>query len=286
MAKKVTLGTLQKMKKAGEPISMLTAYDYPTALLVDQAGVEMILVGDSMGMVVHGFPNTLSVTLDMMIMHCQAVMRGVESAFVVGDMPFMTFQVSPEEALRNAGRLMVEGGVDAVKLEGGRRMAETIQRIVEAGIAVQAHIGLTPQSVSALGGFRTQGKTLEAAQQVIDDARAVQDAGAFSVVLEAIPAQLAGLITGMLDIPTIGIGAGVDCDGQVLVMHDMSGLLEKYAPSFVKRFADTAGVLRDAFSEYRTEVRGRSFPGTEHVTRLPEDVWRAIEDEFGSGADT
>lgn len=278
---KVTLQQLQGMKERGEPISMLTAYDYPTGLLLDQAGFEMILVGDSLGMVVHGFQNTLSVTMDMMLMHCQAVRRGVQRAFLVGDMPFMSYQASLEDAKRNAARLLAEGGVDAVKLEGGRHMVETVRALVEIGIAVQGHIGLTPQSLSALGRYKVQGTTLDIARRLIDDARALEAAGAFSVVLEAIPARLAGLITQTIKIPTIGIGAGAACDGQVLVTHDMLGLYDRFTPKFVKPYSNVAQVMRAAFESYRDEVRARAFPGDEHEFAMPDEVWQTLLSEQG-----
>lgn len=281
---KVTLRTLQNMKQRGERITMLTGYDYPTARLIDEAGVDMILVGDSLGMVVHGFDSTLPVTLDMMIMHCQAVMRGVERAFVVGDMPFMTYQVSIEDAKRNAARLLAEGGVDAVKVEGGRRTAPTVAALVETGIAVEGHIGLTPQSVSAFGGMRVQGRTVEAARQLIDDAVALEEAGAFSIVLEGIPARLAELITAQLSIPTIGIGAGAGCDGQVLVMHDLLGLYERFTPKFVKQYAQLAGVMREAFKAYSDDVRAGTFPAGEHTYQMSEDTWQAIKDEINNNS--
>jgi 3-methyl-2-oxobutanoate hydroxymethyltransferase len=264
------------MKERGEPIVMLTAYDYPTALLLDQSGIDAILVGDSLGMVVHGFDSTLPVTMDMMVLHCQAVRRGVQRIFVIGDMPFMSFQTTVDDAKRNAARLLTEGGADAVKLEGGRHMAATVRALVEIGIAVQGHIGLTPQSVSVLGGFKVQGKTVETARRMIDDAHALEDAGVFSIVLEAVPARLAEHITHSLRVPTIGVGAGVGCDGQVLVTHDLIGLFDRFTPKFVKRYATVAETLRGAFESYRDDVHARVFPAEEHAYNLPEDVWRAI----------
>jgi len=281
MGSKVTLHTLLEKKTRGEPITMLTAYDYPTALLIDQSGIDMILVGDSLGMVVHGFETTLPVTMDMMVLHCQAVRRGASQAFIVGDMPFMSYQSSLKDAMRNAARFLAEGGVDAVKLEGGRPMAGTVRALVEIGIAVQGHIGLTPQSVSALGGFKTQGKTLEAARRLIDDAHALEEAGAFSVVLEAVPARLAALISRSLTIPTIGIGAGAGCDGQVLVTHDLLGLFDRFTPKFVKRYANLADQMRNAFSAYRDDVQARSFPAEEHEFSMADEIWSVLEQEFG-----
>ena len=280
---KVTLHTLQAMKERGEPITMLTAYDYPTALLVDRSGVDMILVGDSLGMVVHGFETTLPVTMDMMILHCRAVRRGVERAYLVGDMPFGSYQLSIEEAKRNAIRLLAEGGVDAVKLEGGKHVADTVRELVEMGIAVQGHIGLTPQSISALGGFKAQGKTLEAARRLIDDAKALEQAGVFSLVLESVPARLAALITRTVRVPTIGIGAGGGCDGQVLVTHDLLGLSVRRTPKFAKRYADLAAVMQSAFETYRDEVRARAFPSAEHTFSIPDEVWKQIEAEAEGG---
>jgi len=281
MGSKVTLHTLLEKKTRGEPITMLTAYDYPTALLIDQSGIDMILVGDSLGMVVHGFETTLPVTMDMMVLHCQAVRRGASQAFIVGDMPFMSYQSSLKDAMRNAARFLAEGGVDAVKLEGGRPMAGTVRALVEIGIAVQGHIGLTPQSVSALGGFKTQGKTLEAARRLIDDAHALEEAGAFSVVLEAVPARLAALISRSLTSPTIGIGAGAGWDGQVLVTHDLLGLFDRFTPKFVKRYANLADQMRNAFSAYRDDVQARSFPAEEHEFSMADEIWSVLEQEFG-----
>lgn len=231
-------------------------------------------------MVVHGFENTLPVTLEMMLLHCQAVRRGTKRALVVVDMPFMTYQISTAEAMRNAARLLAEGGADAVKLEGGRRVADTVRALVEAGIAVQGHIGLTPQSVSAFGGMRVQGKTVEAARQLLDDALALEDAGVFSLVLEGIPARLAELITRRVSVPTIGIGAGAGCDGQVLVTHDLLGLFERFTPRFVKRYATLANIMRSAFKAYCDEVRAGTFPAEEHTYPIPNEVWQAIEAEL------
>jgi 3-methyl-2-oxobutanoate hydroxymethyltransferase len=274
---KVTLHSLQAKKERGEAITVLTAYDYPTALLIDQSGIDMILVGDSLGMVVHGFENTLPVTMDMMVMHCQAVRRGASRALLVGDMPFMSYQASLAEAKRNAARFLAEGGMDAVKLEGGQHMAETIQALTRDGIAVQGHIGLTPQSISAFGGFRAQGKTLDAARKLLTDAQALEAAGAFSIVLEAMPPRLAELISRSIHIPTIGIGAGAGCDGQVIVTHDLLGLFERFTPKFVRQYANLAETMREAFTRYAADVRAREFPAPEHTYSLPDDVWAEIE---------
>jgi 3-methyl-2-oxobutanoate hydroxymethyltransferase len=269
------------MKKKGEPIVMITAYDYPSALLYDQTGVDMILVGDSLGMVVHGFETTLPVTMDMMVLHAQAVMRGVSEAFVVGDMPFMSYQANADDALRNAGRLLAEGGVNAVKLEGGERVAPLIERMVAAGIAVQGHIGLTPQSVSAMGGFRVQGKSLEVARQLIADAHALEEAGVLSIVLEGVPGKLATLISQRVSVPTIGIGAGVGCDGQVLVSHDLLGLYDRMTPSFVKQYGRIATAITEAVEAYMHEVREHSFPTEAHTFSLNDEVWATLEAEYG-----
>jgi 3-methyl-2-oxobutanoate hydroxymethyltransferase len=277
---KITIHHLHAMKERGEPISMLTAYDYPTAQLIDQSGIDMILVGDSVGMVVHGLKNTLPVTMDMMILHCQAVRRGTTRAFVVGDMPFMSYQLGLEDARRNAARFLTEGGADAVKLEGGQHIAATVRALVEIGIAVQGHIGLTPQSVSTLGGFKVQGVTTDAARRLVADARALVDAGAFSLVLEAVPARLAALISRLIPVPTIGIGAGGGCDGQVLVLHDVLGLYDQFRPKFAKQYANLAQAIRDAVETYRDEVRTRTFPAAEHEFSIPDDVWDEISADF------
>ncbi len=282
---KISLQDLQAKKDRHEPITMLTAYDYPTALLIDQAGIDMILVGDSLGMVVHGLESTLPVTMDMMVMHCAAVRRGVKRAYLLGDMPFMSYQLTIEEAKRNAARLLVEGGVDAVKLEGGAPIADTIRAMVEIGIAVQGHIGLTPQSISAMGGFKVQGKTVEAARRLLDDARAVEQAGAMSIVLEGIPARLAGLISRSLRIPTIGIGAGGGCDGQVLVTHDILGLYDRFTPKFVKRYTKLSEPMLAAFTAYRQDVESRAFPAQEHEFSMADDVWAEVEAELGKAGD-
>lgn len=285
MGDKITLHDLRARKERGEKIAMLTAYDYPTALLLDQAGIDMILVGDSLGMVVHGFENTLPVTLDMMILHTQAVRRGVKRAFVVGDMPFMSYQISIEEAKRNAARFLAEGGADAVKLEGGQHIAPTVSALVEIGIAIQGHIGLTPQSVSTLGGFKAQGKSIEAAHKLLDDARALEAAGAFSIVLESIPARLAELISRSVGIPTIGIGAGAGCDGQVLVTHDLLGLFDRFTPKFAKRYAEIGKMMRTAFEAYRDDVQAGTFPAQEHSFTMSDEVWESLEAELGRQED-
>jgi 3-methyl-2-oxobutanoate hydroxymethyltransferase len=280
--KKTTTLALRQKKARGEPITMLTAYDYATALAVDRAGIDSILVGDSLGMVVLGYPTTLPVTMQDMLHHCRAVARGAQFALLIGDMPFMSYQASVDEAVHNAGRFLQEAGMDAVKLEGGRERAEAVRAIVGAGIPVQGHLGLTPQSVHQLGGFRTQGKTAAAAQRLIEDAEILQQAGCFSLVLEAIPARLARLVSERLEIPTIGIGAGVGCDGQVLVTHDLLGLFDRFTPRFVKKYADLHGVMAKAFAAYRAEVEARSFPAEEHSVDMPEEDWEALQRLLGS----
>jgi 3-methyl-2-oxobutanoate hydroxymethyltransferase len=275
--KKITVHLIQAMKKRHELISMLTAYDYPTALVMDQAGLDIILVGDSLGMVVLGYESTLPVTMDEMIHHCKAVARGAKYALLVGDMPFMSYQVDTTEAVRNAGRFLQEGGMNAIKLEGGRERAETIQAIVNAGIPVMGHLGLTPQSVNKLGGFRPQGRDAEAAYRLVEDAQILQEAGCFSLVLESIPGRLAKLVSERLDIPTLGIGAGAGCDGQVLVTHDLLGIFERFTPKFVKRYAHLAEEMRRAFTKFNDEVRTNTFPGVEHTVEMSDDEWQHLE---------
>jgi 3-methyl-2-oxobutanoate hydroxymethyltransferase len=271
--KKVTTLTFRQKKERGEPISMLTAYDYPTALALDQAGVDSILVGDSLGMVVLGYENTLPVTMDEMLHHSRAVSRGAKSALLVGDMPFMSYQVSVEEAVRNAGRFLQNGGMDAVKLEGGRERIAAVRAIVGAGIPVMGHLGLTPQSMHQLGGFRVQGKTAVAAQRLLEDALLLEEAGCFSIVLESVPTQLATYVSQHLSIPTIGIGAGVGCNGQVLVTHDLLGLFERFTPKFVKKYADLHAEMQKAFAEYIADVQNAQFPAAEHTVVMSEAEW-------------
>lgn len=269
---KNSVATFQKMKDEGTKISMLTAYDYSTAKLQDEAGVNSILVGDSLGMVMLGYEDTLSVTMEDMIHHTAAVARGAKNALVVADMPFMSYEPSVELAVQNAGRLMKEGRANAVKLEGGVRVAAQIKAITTAGIPVCAHIGLTPQSVNAFGGFKVQGKTEEGAQQMIDDALAIQEAGAFAVVLECVPAKLAALISEKLTIPTIGIGAGAGCDGQVLVYQDMLALFSDFKPKFVKHFGNIGPQMTAAFKAYDEEVKAGTFPAEEHTFKIDEET--------------
>jgi len=261
---KVTIQTLRKMKSEGRKVAMVTAYDASFARLVDQAGVDVILVGDSLGMVIQGGGNTLPVTMEEMIYHCKSVVRGAEHAQVVGDMPFMSYQASVEDGIRNAGRLVKEGGAEAVKLEGGADYAELASRLVRIGIPVMGHIGLTPQSLHQMGGFKIQGRGEAAAKKILDDAVALDQAGCYSIVLEGIPRELAGEITQKVGCPTIGIGAGADCDGQVLVVYDLLGMNEEFRPKFVKRYDNLAVRIRTAVEEYVTEVRAGIFPDEDH----------------------
>jgi 3-methyl-2-oxobutanoate hydroxymethyltransferase len=274
--KKVTTLSLRQKKERGEPITMLTAYDYPTALAMDQAGVDVILVGDSLAMVVLGYENTLPVTMEEMLHHSRAVARGAKSALLIGDMPFMSYQVSVEEATRNAGRFLQQGGMDAVKLEGGRERAEAVHRITSAGIPVMGHIGLTPQSINQLGGFRAQGKTAIAARRLVEDALVLEEAGCFSLVLESVPGRLATLISKKISIPTIGIGAGVGCDGQVLVTHDLLGLFDRFTPKFVKKYADFHHEMQRAFTDYIEDVETKRFPAQEHTVEMDDKEWDAL----------
>lgn len=269
---KNTVATFAKMKANGEKISMLTCYDYSTAKLEEEAGINAILVGDSLGNVMLGLPDTLSVTMEDMITYGRSVARACHDTMVVIDMPFMSYQVSVEQAVMNAGRLMKEGRANAVKLEGGAAVCPQIKAITEAGIPVVAHLGLTPQSVNALGGNRIQGKSEEAAKKLIEDALAIEKAGAFALTLECIPAPLAQLITDKLSIPTIGIGAGAGCDGQILVYQDMLGLFSDYTPKFAKHFAELGKQMKEAFAAYVKEVQAGTFPAEEHTFKMDEDV--------------
>ena len=263
--------------KGQEKLVMLTAYDYSTARVMDMAGVDALLVGDSLGMVMLGYPDTLSVTVDDMVRHCAAVARGAQKALVVCDMPFMSYHVSVEDTVRNAGRLMTEGRAQAVKLEGGAEFAAEVRALTRASIPVMGHLGLTPQSVNAFGGFKVQGKSMAAAQKLLDDARALQEAGAFALVLECVPAALAERVTQALSIPVIGIGAGAGCDGQVLVWQDMTGMTLSHLPRFVKRFGEVGASLRSAVEAYAREVRAGAFPGEDHVNPLPEGMEKTLK---------
>ena len=269
---KNTVVTFKEMKDKGERLSMLTAYDYSMAKLMDNAGINGILVGDSLGMVCLGYEDTISVTMEDMIHHTKAVSRGVKDALVIADMPFMSYQTSVYDAVVNAGRLMKEGRAHGVKLEGGIDMCDRIEAIVKASIPVMAHIGLTPQSVNTIGGFKVQGKSEEAARELIEAAKAVERAGAFAVVLECVPSKLAAIITRELSIPIIGIGAGTECDGQILVYQDMLGMFSDFTPRFVKRFANVGDAMTEAFKEYIEEVKVGTFPGPEHGFKISDEV--------------
>ncbi len=269
---RVTLSQIKEMKRRGERITMLTAYDYTTAQLLDLAGIDMLLVGDSLGMVVLGYESTLPVTIEDMIHHTRAVTRGAKKAFVVADMPFMTYHTSIPEAIRNAGRFLQEAGAQAVKLEGGVAVAETMKRIIDCGIPVMGHIGLTPQSINQLGGFKVQGKTSEAAARLIADAKALEEAGTFAIVLECIPAPLSKLITERVSVPTIGIGAGVHCDGQVQVISDLIGLFADFIPKHAKQYAKLGEEIRAAVARYIGEVKSDAFPTAKESFAMDENI--------------
>ena len=268
--KKITVPDVVAMKRDRKRITMMTAYDAAFAKLVDQAGIDVILVGDSLGMVVLGYPTTVPVTMDDMVRHAAAVSRGATRPLLVGDMPFGTYQAGPQDALRNAARFLKEAGMDAVKLEGGHEVVETVRALVDSGIAVMGHVGLTPQRVAQFGGFKVQAKTARAARRLIEDCLALEDAGAFSIVLESVPAPVAALASERLRIPTIGIGAGVDCDGQVLVLHDVLGLFGEFKPKFAKRYADIGTAVVEALREYDRDVRAGTFPDDEHSFTMKE----------------
>lgn len=270
-SQKISILELHQKKTAGRPITMLTAYDYPGAMLVDEAGIDIILVGDSLAMTVLGHPNTVAVTMDEMLHHCKAVARGAKRALLIGDMPFMSYQVERSEAVRNAGRFIKEAGMDAIKLEGGSAVVETTRAIVEAGIPVMGHIGLTPQTATKLGGFKVQGKSAAAAKKLLEDALALEEAGCFALVLEAVPAAVAKTVTEKLSIPTIGIGAGVHCDGQVLVFHDLLGLFDRFTPKFVKKYAELRPAMLEALQAYRQEVEAGQFPTPAHSFSIDEE---------------
>lgn len=281
---KFTLLDLQAKKADHEPVTMVTAYDYPSAALVDRADIDLILVGDSLGMVVLGLDSTVPVTMEEMLHHCRAVARGAEHAFLIGDLPFLSYQVSVSEAVRNAGRFLKEGNMDAVKLEGGQAVTATVAAIIDAGIPVMGHIGLTPQSVSKLGGYRVQGRNARAAIELLEDALALQEAGCFALVLEAVPAPVAKAITARLHIPTIGIGAGTDCDGQVLVYHDMLGMFDRFTPRFVKQYAELNRRILDALSSFREDVATGRFPSAEHIYGMDESELTAFRNELARRA--
>ena len=274
---KVTVLDVQQAKEEGRKLVMITAYDYPLGLLADEAGMDIVLVGDSLGMVVLGMDGTVEVTMEHMIHHIQAVVRGCKGPLIVGDMPFMSYNISVEEAVRNAGRLVKEGGCEVVKLEGGVDFAPTIRAIVKAGIPVMGHIGLTPQTASALGGFKIQGKDASAAKQIIDDAKAIENAGVFSIILEAVPAPLGKLISETVKVPVIGIGAGSEVDGQVLVIHDVVGLYDRFVPKFVKQYANVKKVMLDALIDYKQEVEDVKFPGPENSFKMPDEALEQLK---------
>lgn len=276
---RVSIHDIKDMKKRGEKIPMLTAYDYPTARILDESGIPLLLVGDSLGNVVLGYETTIPVTIDDMLHHTKAVVRGAKKAHVIGDMPFLTYQTSPLDAMRNAGRFLQEAGANSVKLEGGVVMADTVKALVDRGIPVMGHIGLTPQSVNQIG-MRAQGRSLDAARQMIEDAEALEEAGAYSIVLEAVPAALAKIVTQRLSIPTIGIGAGPDCDGQVQVISDMLGLFTDFVPKHAKQYAHLAETIRGAINDYKREVVGKEFPTLEHSFKLSQEVEEALTDEL------
>lgn len=273
---KTTVADFTKMKARGEKISMVTAYDYSTAKLVDAAGVNSILVGDSLGNVMLGYPDTVSVTMEDMLHHCSAVMRGTENALVICDMPFMSYQTSVYDAVVNAGRLLKEGRANAVKLEGGREFCEHIRAIVKASIPVCGHIGMTPQSVNAFGGFKVQGKTLDEAKKIVDDAIALDKAGVFAIVLECVPKELAEYISDVVSVPTIGIGAGAGCDGQVLVYHDMVGIYSDFSPKFVKKYAEIGNIVKNAIKEYDKEVKAGVFPDNIHSYAMDSGIFAEV----------
>ncbi len=274
---RITPVEIKQRKESGPKLTMLTAYDFSFASLIDESGIDLILVGDSLGMVVLGYDSTVPVTMEEMLHHCKAVSRAVKRAMVIGDMPFMSYQISQEDALKNASRFIKEAGCDAVKLEGGVNVARTVERLVTAGIPVMGHVGLTPQTASSLGGFKVQGKDLDDAKKIFHDAMAVAQAGAFAIVLECVPAELAGLITETLTIPTIGIGAGPRCDGQVLVTNDMLGLFDKFTPKFVKKYIDLSSEIKRAFLSYKREVEAGEFPSKKESFSGGEEAVLAIK---------
>ena len=276
---RVTITEIKEMKHRKEKIPMLTAYDYVTAKIVDEAGVPLILVGDSLGMVMLGYESTIPVTMEEMIHHTKAVVRGAKKALIIGDMPFMSYHISVSDALHNAARFIQEGGAQAVKLEGGEVVADTVRRLVDCGIPVMGHIGLTPQSIHQLGGFKVQGKVVEEAKKLLNDARILEEAGAFAIVLECTPAPLSKLITQKLAIPTIGIGAGPDCDGQVQVISDILGLYTDFVPKHAKQYARLAGEIKAAVSSYISEVKSRSFPTTEQSYTVDESLIKQLKAE-------
>ena len=271
------LADIKEKKESKQKITVLTCYDYSMAALVDSLGIDILLVGDSLGMVVLGYESTIPVTMEEMLHHARAVRRGAKNALVIGDMPFMTYQVSVKETIKNGGRFMKEAGCDAVKLEGGMEVADKIVALVKAGIPVMGHVGLTPQTASSLGGYKVQGKNVESAQKIIEDAMAVESAGAFAIILECIPTELASLITQNISIPTIGIGAGPHCDGQVLVIHDLLGIFERFTPSFVKQYANLAKTIKEAVTSYIEDVKDQNFPDDSHCFHADTQIMEKIK---------
>jgi len=278
---RTTIQTLREKKARGEAMTFLTAYDYPFAILEQRAGIDVILVGDSIGMVVYGYDSTLPVTIDLMMPHVKAVRLGAPDVYLVGDMPYMSYQVSVSEAIRNGGRFMAEGGCDAVKLEGGREMAQTIRAMVDATIPVMGHMGLTPQSVAQLGGYKAQGRDLATATRLIEDASILEEAGVSSLLLEAVPSEVAAIIRKRISVPLFGIGAGPHCDGQVLVIHDMIGMFDRHTPKFVKKYTQAGEQISQALAEFKSEVSKGAFPAPEHCYPMPPDVAAELEKKFG-----
>ncbi len=281
---KIEIHHLIDMKRRGEKISMLTAYDYPSARILDEAGIDCLLVGDSAANVVLGYPDTLPVSMDELVILTRAVSRGAKRSFVIGDMPFMSYNISVSDAIRNAGRFLKEGRANAIKLEGGGAVADTVRALVQAGIPVVGHLGLTPQTAGMIGGLKVQGRTAEQAAKILEDAKRLEEAGAFMLVLEAIPKRVAALISSRVSIPVIGIGAGCDCDGQVLVLHDMLGINAGFKPKFVKRFAQLEQEILDAARRYHEEVRAQTFPAEEHSFTIDDEQYRHIESVLGTSS--
>jgi 3-methyl-2-oxobutanoate hydroxymethyltransferase len=272
MPEKLTIPDLLAQVRKGIPLTMITCYDYPTACIIDRAGVDIVLVGDSVAMTVLGYPNTLPATMDMMIIFARAVARGCQRAFVIGDMPYMSYQVSVSEAIRNAGRFMAEAGVDGVKLEGGRNMVEAVRGIVRAGIPVMGHLGLTPQSASMIGGYKVQGRSGDAAIAILEDALALQDAGVFAILLELVPARVAEVITEKLSVPTISIGSGPHCSGHCQIFHDAIGMFEAFTPRHAKRYAEVGAIIRQAMERFVQEIKERTYPGPEHSFKIEREA--------------
>ncbi|MHB0859414.1 MAG: 3-methyl-2-oxobutanoate hydroxymethyltransferase [Anaerolineae bacterium] len=272
MAGKLTIPEMHEMVHHGTPLSMITCYDYPSACIIDRAGVDIVLVGDSVAMTVLGYPNTLPATMDMMVVFARAVAKGCPRAFVIGDMPYMSYQVSASEAIRNAGRFMAEAGVDGVKLEGGRSMVGAVRGIVGAGIPVMGHLGLTPQSASAIGGYKVQGRSSDAAIALLEDALALQEAGVFAILLELVPARVAAVITEKLSVPTISIGSGADCSGHCQIYHDVIGMFEAFTPRHAKRYAEIGATLRQSLEQFVVDIRERAYPGSEHTFKIDREA--------------